>query len=69
LVFTAVRWSLLEVSLVGVGADMSAGIRSLGGAHDTIGDIRARMEIRSRMTRLQRMYDKQEVVFGNHRND
>jgi len=69
LVFTAVHWQLVEASLVGIPADMSAGIRSLGGAHDTIGDIRARMEIRSRMTRLQGMYDKQEIVFGNHRND
>ena len=48
LVFTAERWTLLEASAVGVGADAGALVRSLGG-HFNIADVRARMECRARM--------------------
>jgi phage head maturation protease len=48
LVFTAVKWSLLEASLVGVPADSAASVRSLGGGtqgHNA--DVGERMLIRT----------------------
>lgn len=65
LVFTAVRWQLLEASLVGVPADSLASVRSLGGAHDTVADIRGRMQVRQRMAQRQRMFNAQQAAFGN----
>jgi phage head maturation protease len=48
-VFTAVRWMLLEASLVGVPADAMASVRSLGSGGNPIADIRARMRARQSM--------------------
>jgi phage head maturation protease len=56
LTFTAVRWQLLEASLVGVPADAASAVRSFGGA--AIGDlvdIRARANARNRMATRARM--------------
>ena len=53
LVFTAVRWQILESSLVSVGADVGAMIRSLGTGNNEIDDIKARMHARHRMTMRQ----------------
>jgi hypothetical protein len=49
LVFTATRWQILESSLVSVGADAGATVRSLGGGNSEISDIKARMLARQRM--------------------
>jgi hypothetical protein len=66
LTFTAVRWMLLEASLVGVPADSLAGVRSLGGdLHDDLADIRGRMMSRQRIATRQAMYDAQARVFGD----
>jgi HK97 family phage prohead protease len=47
LVFTAERWTLIEVSLVATPADQKAMIRSLGGkVPKHIKDVRARMQAR-----------------------
>jgi phage head maturation protease len=54
--YTASRWQLLEVSLVGVPADAASAVRSFGGA--AIGDlvdVRARMNARNRMATRARM--------------
>jgi phage head maturation protease len=69
LTFTATKWQLLEGSLVGVPADSLASIRSLGGGHDTITDIRGRMQVRQRMAQRQRMYDLQAATFGGDADD
>jgi phage head maturation protease len=53
LIFEAVRWQLLECSLVSVGADAGAMIRSLSSGNDEINNIRTRMQVRQRM--LDRM--------------
>jgi HK97 family phage prohead protease len=55
LTFTASRWQLFEVSLVGVPADMEAGVRSLlrRTRNNEVAAIRARMMAR------QRMYERQ----------
>jgi hypothetical protein len=67
LTFTAVRWRLLETSLVGIGADSMAGVRSFAsGGADTVDDIRQRMMIRARVTQRQRMHNAQQAVFGGH---
>jgi phage head maturation protease len=59
LTFTATRWALFEASLVGVPADTSASIRSLGGGYDpVIADIKARMLCRVRANTRQRMYER-----------
>jgi phage head maturation protease len=68
LVFTAVRWSLLEASLVGVPADAAAAVRSLPGGDD-IDAIRSRMQVRARMAQRQRMYNAQQRAFGGHDDD
>jgi phage head maturation protease len=65
LVFTAIRWALLECSVVSVPADAMAGVRSFdAGGHDEIATIRSRMMTRERMSRLQRMHDKQQIALG-----
>jgi hypothetical protein len=65
LVFIAVRWELLEASLVCVPADATATVRSLGGGDD-IHAIRTRMQTRERMARRQRMHVAQQISFGHH---
>jgi hypothetical protein len=67
LTFTAIRWELLECSLVTVPADSSASIRSLGdGRIGNITDVRARMECRQRIATRQRMHDAaQAAIFGS----
>jgi phage head maturation protease len=61
LTFTAVRWQLLEASLVGVPADAASAVRSFGAGAtgDRIVDVRARMQSRQRMhERSQAAHDK-----------
>jgi hypothetical protein len=60
LTFTAVRWQLLEASLVGVPADAASAIRSFGGVagHDGVTDIRVRMQARQRMHERSQMIGK-----------
>jgi hypothetical protein len=56
LTFTAVRWQLLEASLVGVPADAASAVRSFDGASTgNLDDIRARMGARNRMATRARM--------------
>jgi hypothetical protein len=50
LTFTAIRWELLEVSLVAIPADATASIRS---HNDSISDIRQRMKSRQAMREAQ----------------
>ena len=58
LTFTAVRWELLECSLVSVPADADAAVRSLSGnAPQFIRNTRAQMEAR------QNMIDR--IIFGS----
>jgi hypothetical protein len=62
--FEAVKWDLHEASLVSVPADHLSGIRSLGGGDramtfNQIGDVRARMLAR------QRMSERQSAIFGD----
>jgi hypothetical protein len=75
LIFTAVRWSLHEGSLVSVPADQLSGIRSLGSGLDrasaAIGgyrfaDVRQRMLSRHLIATRQRMYDRQANLIGRH---
>jgi hypothetical protein len=66
LVFRAVRWRLLEVSLCSVGADSAASVRSLSGGCDDIDAIKGRMASRQRMAIRQRMHLAQQRVFGGH---
>jgi hypothetical protein len=65
LTYTAIRWELLEASLCAIAADSAASVRSLGAGHDTIADIRQRMQVRARMAQRQRMFNAQQAVFGN----
>jgi hypothetical protein len=65
LVFTAVKWRLLECSIVAIAADAMASVRSLSGGYDTIADIRQRMMVRQRMAQRQRMHAAQQRVFGD----
>ena len=59
LTFTATRWALYECSLVGVPADTSAMIRSLGGGYDpVIAEIKARIACRVRAYTRQRMHER-----------
>jgi hypothetical protein len=51
--FTAVRWQLLEASLVGVPADAASAVRSFGGAQAGENAVLIRMQARQRM--LERM--------------
>jgi hypothetical protein len=67
LTFTAVRWQLLECSLVGCPADIASSVRSFGGA--AIGDlvdIRARANARQLIHVRQSMYDAQARVIGGN---
>jgi phage head maturation protease len=61
LTFTATRWELLEGSLVSIGADSAAMVRSMGGTADrqVVADIRARMWTR------QRMHELENAVLGD----
>jgi phage head maturation protease len=52
LTFTATRWQLFEVSLVGVPADAVAAVRLLGGYYD-LASARMRMAVRARMIKRQ----------------
>jgi phage head maturation protease len=63
LTFTAVRWQLLEVSLVGVPADADSAVRSFSAATGSLVDIRERMMIRNRMATRQRMHERQSAHF------
>jgi hypothetical protein len=65
LTYTAMRWELLECSLVCIPADADAMVRSLGGDHSELMDIRARMQTRERMATRQSMYNAQARVFGD----
>jgi HK97 family phage prohead protease len=49
LTFTATRWQLFEVSLVGVPADGAAQVRAMPIHHPIIANILARMQCRQRM--------------------
>jgi hypothetical protein len=71
LTFTATRWSLHEGSLVTVPADMHSSIRSMGSgrdrafagiSHNTVVDIRARMNARMRMATRARMVAAQLTI-------
>jgi phage head maturation protease len=64
LVFTATRWMLHEVSMVGVPADALATVRSLGGANNTTArDAKVRMQVRERMHQRERMLAAQSAMF------
>jgi Caudovirus prohead serine protease len=63
LTFTAVRWQLLEASLVGVPADADSAVRSFGGVaghDDGVTDIRVRMQAR------QRMHERAQAMIGKY---
>jgi phage head maturation protease len=69
--FEAVRWQLLECSLVTVPADASAGIRAYVSGHDralTVADLsenmQACMAALARMQARQRMHEAQRSRFG-----
>jgi hypothetical protein len=71
LTFEAVRWELLECSLVACPADASAGIRLHSSGHDRAlvsddlsEDVRIRMAVKMRMATRQRMFEAQQGVFG-----
>jgi phage head maturation protease len=65
LTYEAIRWELLECSLVAVAADAGASIRSLSGDdRDDVINILVRMQVRDRMARRQRMYEVQQAVFS-----
>jgi HK97 family phage prohead protease len=67
LVYEAVRWTLLECSLVSVPADADAAIRSLGNRHfDSISEIRTRMQCRQRMYERQQMRERVSRLFDSH---
>jgi hypothetical protein len=67
--FTAVRWQLLEASLVGVPADAASAVRSFGGvAGGDVDDVMARMQARHRMMTRARMVVAQSVIGKTHDN-
>jgi hypothetical protein len=67
LTFTAVRFQILEASLVGVPADAASAVRSFGGAATgDLVDIRARANARQLIHVRQSMYDAQARVIGKH---
>jgi hypothetical protein len=62
----AVRWTLLETSLVGIAADAGAAIRGLSnGVAFGVNDVITRMQVRDRIMRRQQMYDAQQAAFGD----
>jgi hypothetical protein len=72
LTFEAVRWQLLECSLVACPADLGAGIRAFGSGSDralVIADlsegVRVRMSVKMRMTARQNMFEAQQALFGS----
>jgi hypothetical protein len=56
LTYTAIRFEILESSLVAVPADAAAIIRTLGSGFDHVEAVRARMESRERMATRERMH-------------
>jgi Caudovirus prohead serine protease len=71
LTFEAVRWQLIECSLVSCPADAGAGIRGhVSGLDralviaDLSEDVRVRMSVKMRMTARQNMFDAQQAAFG-----
>jgi phage head maturation protease len=64
LTFTAVRWQLLEGSLVGVPADAASAVRSFGGAVTGDLDALVRMQARQRMYERQKAYDDRRAAIG-----
>jgi phage head maturation protease len=71
LTFEAVRWQLIECSLVACPADAGAGIRSYGScldralvSEDLSEDVRIVMAVRMRMAARQSMFDAQQALFG-----
>jgi phage head maturation protease len=71
LTFTAMKWTLLETSLVGIPADSMAAVRSYGAGgdrQDDIDDVRMLMQVRERMATRQRMHEAAQALIGN-RND
>jgi phage head maturation protease len=63
-VFTATRWCLHEVSIVGIPADAMATVRSLNPHAAETENIRARMQARQRMHQRMNMMAAQEALFG-----
>jgi hypothetical protein len=71
LTFEAVRWQLIECSLVSCPADAGAGIRLHGGGFDRAlvsadlsEDVRIRSLVKMRMMARQSMFEAQQVLFG-----
>jgi hypothetical protein len=62
LICTAIGWELREASLVAVGADASAMVRSLDGTCDNT-DIAT---MRATMWSRQRMHERSQALIGNH---
>ena len=67
LTYTAIRWQLVEASLVSCAADSASSVRSfIGAAIDNLSDIRARVNARQLIHIRQSMYDRQALVLGGH---
>jgi hypothetical protein len=71
LTFEAVRWELLECSLVSCPADAGAGVRLRGGGYDRAlvsadlsEDVRIRSLVKMRMMARQNMFEEQQAMFG-----
>lgn len=71
LTFEAVRWQLIECSLVACPADAGAGIRSFVSgldralvSDDLSEDVQVLMSVRMRMEARQRMFNAQRALFG-----
>jgi phage head maturation protease len=58
LTFTAIKWELLEASLVTVPADSLASIRSIGSGANHILNARERIQLRQRVYDNQQMYER-----------
>jgi hypothetical protein len=72
LTFEAVRWELLECSLISYPANAGAGIRLYGSGHDRAlvrtdlsEDVRIRTAVKTRMIAWQDMFEAQQAVFGS----